>query len=495
MQLEACRSPEEFVASIKTVAEAPYPVWHDHCISLCPNTIQNLEKFITINRQWLYSCDGTLPRQNPAIGSALNQLARRITREYEDHPEAQNLCKTITSIASRMALSGDIIGLILDKLPSGNYFMPRIYGRLERLSKAWREHARLAKARWINNHRVNLFDLQFPDHEACLKFSMRCGSDLHHLDLVSLRHLTDADLDRLLTACPNLKTLYLDNYSLSQNPIERLTSLRNLTSLRLRLDNPAANLAEPLAELPRLSKLSLVMHPSSSQIPNLKPLTNLKTLTVIEGKGLMDVKQISELSTLRILCIQDSPWLSSIPPLGSLTHLSSLNVWNCDRLTKFESLSGCVNLRNINLWNCPLISQLPEFNQLTSLEVLHLTQCFRIAELPEIYHLTKLADIDIWNCDALTALPAINPKAPLKRIRINYCRTFNKLPSLADLQNLEELHLTHCLTLKNIYGISELGHLRVLNLNGSYGLRSSVLWSVSQLKQRYPYISVIMPYS
>ncbi len=210
----------------------------------------------------------------------------------------------------------------------------------------------------------NCPDLQFLSGLAKLtNLSLELG-DVKDLSPVSgLTSLTDLQLYgnfscsdlQFLSGLTKLRTLQISpNNGEGATPLTSLKGLENLTELRELHVNGLGNLTdvEPLANLTKLTALSLpyrdysVNEPPALDLSGLSGLTKLQTLSV--NSSVVSLEPLRGLTDLRSLQI-NTDWqnpVESLEPLSGLEKLSSLSVYS---LRKGADQSPVAHVKDLNI--------------------------------------------------------------------------------------------------------------------------------------------------
>ena len=210
----------------------------------------------------------------------------------------------------------------------------------------------------------NCPDLQFLSGLAKLtNLSLELG-DVTDLSPVSgLTSLTDLQLYgnfscsdlQFLSGLTKLRTLQISpNNGEGATPLTSLKGLENLTELRELHVNGLGNLTdvEPLANLTKLTALSLpyrdysVNEPPALDLSGLSGLTKLQTLSV--NSSVVSLEPLRGLTDLRSLQI-NTDWqnpVESLEPLSGLEKLSSLSVYS---LRKGADQSPVAHVKDLNI--------------------------------------------------------------------------------------------------------------------------------------------------
>ena len=202
----------------------------------------------------------------------------------------------------------------------------------------------------------------------------------------------------------DLRELELSGVSLSNEDIEPLEYMVNLTALEIR-GNLTFDQLEPLSALTNLETLTIVPDGEGalyvSDLSPLSKLTNLKSLNITIN-NLSDFAGISGLTELRELDIwgQNATY-TSLDGLENLTKLESLRIpmRSMDQFPyEIDALAGLTSLKNLNL--CSHVKDLAPLENLTNLEFLsienggHIEGAF--SSLEPLKNLTSLTRLSLY---------------------------------------------------------------------------------------------------
>ena len=177
-------------------------------------------------------------------------------------------------------------------------------------------------------------------------------------------HLTDDDFLRIVKWMPALENLHLRSAVFPKASLQRLTGLKNLTSLSLPFtgyqDEGLKN-----ADMPLLSKLkslkSLNLMGTEIRDEGLKAIGELKNLEHlnlkscwIEGYGLQHLVQLKNLKELDLGRITRGRGIENegFEHLGEMAKLEKLSLRHCEKFSpeSLDRLKGLKNLKTIDLY-------------------------------------------------------------------------------------------------------------------------------------------------
>ncbi len=252
-----------------------------------------------------------------------------------------------------------------------------------------------------------------------------------------------------ITTLTNLTRLMIDGCDIDRNTdFTKLKNLKNLDSLILSTlfikDESIKYLnqfPESICQLKKLNYLSLYRNNLTKLPKCIKNLKNLEELNVELNELTSLPKEIGNLSNLKVVKLNDND-------LGSLPV-------EFGKLTKLEQLSMLSNK----------ISTLPdEFGNLTNLKKLDISYNL-IGSIPAaIGKLSKLEDLNLSDNKIYRIPSTITKLSNLKALNLNH----NKIKVIPDaikkLKNLEDLYLVGNLITEIPEAIVELKKLTILNL-------------------------------
>ncbi|KAK6263402.1 hypothetical protein QUC31_009218 [Theobroma cacao] len=203
---------------------------------------------------------------------------------------------------------------------------------------------------------------------------------------------------------------------------------------------------------PNLSMLA-IFYPRLKSFEELS-ISKMEKLLVLLLRGsylLEDIKHISKLKALTVLEISGSTYLKEIP----------------DEF--FNQVSG---LRSLNLSAVGIKSLPSSFPELTELRRLILRQCSSLQELPKLVNFSKLEVIDLSESINLEKIQEKSFKSFEKLQLINFSGTkIEKLPIVKSLQNLKILLLRGCRQLVGMRSLKQVSSLKILDLSGAVKIR------------------------
>lgn len=200
----------------------------------------------------------------------------------------------------------------------------------------------------------------------------------------------------------DLRTLELEDQGLTNEDIEPLKYMVNLTKLYLPAQSQISDLS-PLANLTNLQKLSLSSGNTSnnlvSYINDLSPLAGLTNLESLRGLfgTISDLSFLENLTNLTELQLRGNFTCEDLSPLANLTKLQSLSimptgngVFFCDDLTSISTLTQLHELR----FDADGLTSLNGLENLTELRTLELYGSdATYSDVDPLANLTKLQTI------------------------------------------------------------------------------------------------------
>ncbi len=266
----------------------------------------------------------------------------------------------------------------------------------------------------------------------------------------------------------NLTNLYIDGGDYHLTDISALSSLKNLTTLRLDAVDGIENF-RVLYELVQLESLSIEskalrdigfvsnmtdlkeLSIKDSEILSIQALENCKdTLTKLDLSGnyqITDYSVISELHQLTDLTLSVQYLFEQaypLPALGNMQSLTKLSIEHFDNLEPLKHAAGLTELTMSNIYTDDY-SALSALQNLTHLNLIDMS--VEASAINPIMDLTGLEVIDmsdsyIWgNVEGLLSLPS------LKALTLNHCTAGFDIEHLTRNESLTHLHMSH-VTLK-----------------------------------------------
>lgn len=298
-----------------------------------------------------------------------------------------------------------------------------------------------------------------------LKF---CGNLIKTLDLFHLRYdLTPQDLDQLLQAYPNLQNLKLSSYSISNDALKKISTLKHLKNLNILGDPEIKELS--LGELApsKLRMLKIIGNYTDNHLKDIEKLDNLQSL-------ILGVHSISE---------------ECLEKIGQIETLRELSLPLCEKLTEAgcKAISQLHKLTSFSLSNCDIEdSMLKHFALLKNLKSLSLRSCKKITDdgLASFAKL-PLEELDLSDCNLTNqSFETIKTLDKLKNINLTDCKGINNFKNIQLLNNLEQLYLGNCeVTDEDLEAISNLKKLKTLHLYSSEKITDDGVEKISRLSE------------
>ena len=247
---------------------------------------------------------------------------------------------------------------------------------------------------------------------------------------------------------PNLKTLSLIWFHITNEGVKSVAKFPNLTSLSLneccnRITNQDL---EYVALLQKLKNLSLKGYSQITHegIEHLTGLQNLRTFDIEGCNSLTD---------------------NTLKSVAKFKRLTALNLNSCCKFTAegIDSLIELRTLRELNVRRCSqlitddTLARLAE--KLPNLIILDIGQCPEVTDegLKSVAKLLKLRELDLEECLPITneGLKSVAKLLKLRKLNLMQCRKITEkglLESVVKLPELQSLHLETCspIQLQNI---------------------------------------------
>lgn len=270
-------------------------------------------------------------------------------------------------------------------------------------------------------------------------------------------HVDDSGLDKLIKFCPNLCSISISSYKISNKGISSLSLLQNLTALDL--SGSSISSTEDLGVLKNLKKLSIS---NCNYLKNLdlNGLTNLEELNISNG-NLASLEGLNALTKLKKFKLLGWGNLTGIN-LNGLTSLTELNLSNCRALTNFGGLDSLTNLTKLDL-SGTAFANVGSLKSLTTLTELNLSRT-RLTNLDGLSALINLTKLDLSGTP-LRSVEGLNGLTKLIEINFSSCYEMTKA-SLNALTNLEVLNFSNCMALARLELIM-LTSLTSLDISGT----------------------------
>jgi Leucine-rich repeat (LRR) protein len=161
-----------------------------------------------------------------------------------------------------------------------------------------------------------------------------------------------------------------------------------------------------LSNLTSLQDLEIHKCDKLEAMPDLRKLTWLTRMIVLDCARLKDFCGILELRNLEVLWASGHRWFHE--SIGSDLHrLKRLRVLDVsyDGFSNLDGLAPCSRLESLTCHGCP-IQELPDLSKFPNLIILTLSDCVNLTKLPCSGHLSlKFSFLDVQGCTSLKALP------------------------------------------------------------------------------------------
>jgi hypothetical protein len=139
-------------------------------------------------------------------------------------------------------------------------------------------------------------------------------------------------------------------------------------------------------------------------LPNLKEMTDLTHLKLVDCQDLESLNPLRDLKTLTSLEIDRAVFFTNLDPLLDLTALTSLSLTNADGVESLERLRGMTSLISLDLSGSDGIRNLEPLSALTSLANLNLSFCDNVENLQPLSSLKSLTKLDLSFSDEVSNL-------------------------------------------------------------------------------------------
>lgn len=288
---------------------------------------------------------------------------------------------------------------------------------------------------------------------------------------------------KLLSHCPNLRKLVLENMDITESTvIEVANSCPNLQSLCIK---SCAHFNEHelvhFSALPALQciSLSFCANLTNNGLSSLVSLTSLKEVNIglsfntfnITGaclSGLTHLESLSFDAYNRDLTVLDLSYLNSLTALRRLSVFvgKELTIQSFGSLTSLSALQKLELMNFVNLQNADL-THLKIFPRL---QVLSLKSCHNLHSVASLTALTALRALEVVFCDLSSCLTDIQHLTALRKLNLSETFGFGDkdLHYLTSLTNLKKLELSTSTTFKGsgLMQLAPLTNLQTLAMRG-----------------------------
>lgn len=321
----------------------------------------------------------------------------------------------------------------------------------------------------------------FKTDNELFEYTEKHGKEILSLDLLCFKkEINDTDFEKLISNCPNLTGLFIQNSQITNKGLRHLKNLKSLTTLGLKV-SLSDEIISILRELKSLTSLDLSKSYSTRTFDvfkSLKELKNLKSLNLssywLSGiatgvaekfENLPLIKKFKNLKRLDLssLDIEDH----HLDAIGSLKQLTALNLSDCRQITDkgINRLKELQNLKELYLAGCTELTSacLLDLKVLTELTKLDISSVnIRDEDIVHLKELKNLKMLDISKCWLLTN------KGVVQLVELKQLKWLN-------------LALNTQITEKEALVLKELKRLTFLNLHSS-PLTDQALGHIKELK-------------
>ncbi|MFI3312810.1 MAG: leucine-rich repeat protein [Eubacteriales bacterium] len=252
----------------------------------------------------------------------------------------------------------------------------------------------------LTSHMWSLAQLELPSNITTLDDLVICKN----LTSLTIHEVYGIDFS-MLANLQSLKTLNLNNTTVSTKGLVAISTLPNLTTLHL--SNSGLTDISALAGATTLTALNL----SGNAISDVAALSSLVNITELNlsGNQIANIDPLASMTQLTVLDISSNA-IATLNSLNSKVHLTHL-LMSSNQIVSIADLSSSVNLTYLvaNHNNISDLSPLVSMTQLTNLDLSY----NQITELPDFSGLTKLNNVllsynEIQSIDTFAGLPLLN---------------------------------------------------------------------------------------
>jgi internalin A len=236
---------------------------------------------------------------------------------------------------------------------------------------------------------------------------------------------------------------------------------------------------------------NLIRFKTSYGINDLRPITGLGALQVLDLSGcdqITSLDPIASLNALQSLRLYGCFQITSLDPIAGLSALLDLDLTSCDQITSFDPITELKALRSLDVTDCEQIMSLDPIAGLIGLQSLHMFGCEQIISLDPIAGLIDLQSLNVSGCKQITSLDAIAGLNELHSLDVSDCKQITSLDPIAGLTNLQSLNLGNCDQIASLDPIAGLTSFVRLEL---YDVPSAQTLRIETLLQQWPALSVL----
>lgn len=354
-----------------------------------------------------------------------SKLKYKITHHPTISPSSAN--------SSPVHMSQDILGLILknptrlDPQEARNYFGSLL--SVARNAVPDKEDLRLGL---INKGKLKIHEIPelSGEREKIVDYICTHGKKITYLELLqdSRWEWDDQDLEKMIKACPNLKTFIYENgmnTGTTLKGMEEIFKLNQLETLKLAF----CPLPTSLEALKNLKELSF--NSCSGSVPSLDHLTQLEKLTL--HSNVQNYPNLDHLLNLKDLKIEAHS--CRIPNLDTLVGLEKLEIWQGDH-HPIPSLDALVNLLDLRIGSArSTIPSLKNQEKLRKLEIRanHIVESIELASQAPLQELTL-------RIKGLKKLPKLDKPETVHSLHLKIDSQIDHFEYIKQFSNLRSLH-------------------------------------------------------
>jgi len=377
MQTGPCTSQQAFIQQVQELQKSE---------ALPPP--KEVEIFLQNNTKWLEQL-----RSNPAVGSSLIDVSKRIRATTINHDEAKRVADYVQGIAETMRPSDELLAQIMSMSLGGA--SPTDRTQVAQSGSIGRDEKARETAKKINETQEWPSLIGKGSTTQAVAFIQSLGPYLEYLNLTKIP-LTSAELLQIATACPNITSLTCDSPHLDADVSRALAKWDKVEVIDLRFSGIKDLVIE---NMPALKKCYMGGKDAS-----------LENLTI---------KNVPKLTFLNVECSPDLKMMH----VENLPELAEVYGYSCGDLQTLTLGQGLNKLTSLNLPDCEALQRLL-LNSVGALRELYIKGCEALRSL-DVSSTPNLEVLDI-SSTSLTTVQGLAQAKGLKELYVAYCDSLDQ---------------------------------------------------------------------
>ena len=222
----------------------------------------------------------------------------------------------------------------------------------------------------------------------------------------------------------------------------------------------------PLADLKSLSVLSMTW---CTGVSDISPLSNLKGLKLLYLHKCDSLRDLTPLKSLRLLVVLSLPPTTTNGQLADviprLPRLETLSINSCYQVTDVSPVANLKDLTRLSMDHAHKLVDISPLAELTGLQMLHLTYT-QVQDLTPVGGLSDLNRLWLWGNRRVLDISPLENLTNLTLLGLNGCKGVYDISPLSELTQLRSLSLSRLEKVDDVSSLSNLKQLKKLDLRG-----------------------------